>query len=305
VAWRTERDRDEEGQHSVASSRDRQRKLARAKLDRQMARRAGRERRRRRIMAGVGAGVAVLLIVAGVAWLGGAFDADDPADTSAADLCAWTPQSAESNTDLKDVGTPPTRDIPTSGTAPMTITTNQGAPITVSLDVTKAPCSAASLTYLAGKKFYDNTECHEITAEGALHCGDPSGTGLGGPAYSFYNENVPEAPAPEPSASAAPKPATPLYPAGTVALTSDPPGNNGSQFLIFFKDYSPAADPLYPIVGSVTGGMDTVTKIGKIPTVDNASGAKVKPKSKVVVRTLTVGAAVAGGAPAPTASSQS
>ena len=287
----------------MASSRDRQRKLARAKLDRQLARRAGRERRRRRIMAGVGAGLAVLLIVAGVAWLSGAFDPDDPAGTSASDLCAWTPQSAESNTDLKDVGTPPTKDIPTSGTAPMTITTNQG-PITVALDVTDAPCSVASLTYLASKKFYDNTECHEITAEGALHCGDPSGTGLGGPTYTFYNENVPAAPAPEPSASAAPEPATPLYPAGTVALTSNPPGNNGSQFLIFFKDYSPAADPLYPIVGSVTGGMDTVAKIGKIPTVDNGSGDKV-PKTKVVVQALTVGPAVAGGAPAPTASSQS
>jgi peptidyl-prolyl cis-trans isomerase B (cyclophilin B) len=288
----------------VASSRDRQRKLARAKLDRQLARRAGRERRRRRIMAGVGAGLAVLLIVAGVAWLGGAFDADEPADTSASDLCAWTPQSAESNTDLKEVGKPPTKDIPTSGTAPMTITTNQGL-ITVALDVTNAPCSVASLTYLAGRKFYDNTECHEITPEGALHCGDPSGTGLGGPTYTFYNENVPAAPSPEPSASAAPKPAAPLYPAGTVALTSNPPGNNGSQFLIFIKDYSPAAEPLYPIVGSVTGGMDTVARIGKIPTVDNGTGAKVKPKTKVVVQTLTVGAAVAGGAPAPTQSSQS
>jgi peptidyl-prolyl cis-trans isomerase B (cyclophilin B) len=289
----------------VASSRDRQRKLARAKLDRQMARRAGKERRRRRILAGVGAGVAVLLIVAGVAWLGGAFDADEPTDASASDLCAWTPQSAESNTDLKDVGTPPTKDIPTSGTAPMTVTTNQGPPITVSLDVTNAPCSAADLTHLASKKFYDNTECHEITAEGALHCGDPGGTGLGGPTYTFYNENVPATPTPEPSASAAPKPATPVYPKGTVALTSNPPGNNGSQFLIFLKDYSPTADALFPIVGTVTGGLGTLAKIGAIPTVDNGSGDKVKPKNKVVVRTLTVGAAVAGGAPAPSASSQS
>ena len=248
-------------------------------------------------MAGVGAGLAVLLIVAGEACLGGAFDPDKPADTSAADVCAWTPQSAGSNTDLKEVGKPPTTGIPTSGAAPMTITTNQG-PITVALDVTNAPCSAASLTYLAGKKFYDNTECHEITAEGALHCGDPSGTGLGGPTYTFYNENVPAAPAAEPSASGAPRPATPLYPAGTVALTGNPPGNNGSQFLIFFKDYSPAADPLYPIVGSVTGGMDTLAKIGKIPTLDNGSGDKVKPKTKIVVQSLTVGAAVAD-APAP------
>jgi peptidyl-prolyl cis-trans isomerase B (cyclophilin B) len=294
------------GERSVASSRDRQRKLARAKLDRQMARRAGKERRRRRIMAGTGAVLAVVLIVAGVAWLGGAFDNKQPADSpDAADICAWTPQSAQSNTDLKDVGTPPTKDIPTSGTRPMTITTNQGAPIVISLDLTTAPCSGADLTYLAGKKFYDNTDCTEITTEGAVHCGDPAGTGLGGPTYSFYDESVPTAP--QPSASPASKAKTPLYPKGTVALIGNPPGTNGSQFLIFFSDFSPA-DPKYPIVGKVTGGMDTVAKISKIPTVDNGSGSKVKPKEKVTIQSLTVGDVAAGGAApsaAPSASTQS
>ncbi len=66
----------------MASTKERQRKLARAKLDRQMARRAQRERRRRRILAGVGAGVALLVIVGGIAWLGGAFDTKKPATTS-------------------------------------------------------------------------------------------------------------------------------------------------------------------------------------------------------------------------------
>src|SRR3954471_21575823 len=142
------------GQRSVASSKDRQRKLARAKLDRQMARRAQKERRRRRILAGVGSGVAVLLIVAGVAWIGGAFDSDDSkTDAADQDVCAWTPQSATSNTNLKDVGTPPTKGMPTSGTQTMTVTTNQGSPIVVSLDNQKAPCGAADLAYLAGKNF--------------------------------------------------------------------------------------------------------------------------------------------------------
>jgi peptidyl-prolyl cis-trans isomerase B (cyclophilin B) len=269
----------------VASTKERQRKLARAKLDRQMARRAQQERRRRRILAGVGAGVALLLIVGGIAWLGGAFDTKEPAATSdeAADQCAWTPQSAQTNTDLKEVGTPPTKDLPTSGTRPMTITTNQGAPIVVSLDLAKAPCSGADLAYLAGKKFYDNTDCTEITAEGAVRCGDPAGTGLGGPTYSVYNENVPTV-------------NTGAYPKGTVALIGNPPGTNGSQFLIFFKDFSPKT-PQYPIVGRVTSGMDTVAKIGKVPTVDNGSGGKVKPKQKITIKTLTVGDVAAGAAP--------
>jgi peptidyl-prolyl cis-trans isomerase B (cyclophilin B) len=289
----------------VASSKDRQRKLARAKLDRQMVKRAGRERRRRRIMAGVGAGLALVLILAGAGWLGGMFDSGKKDNTAAdSDICAWTPQSATTNTSLKDVGTPPTKDIPTSGTRPMTITTNQGAPIVVNLDLGGSPCGSESLTYLAGKKFYDNTECTEITTEGALRCGDPKGDGQGGPTYTVYNEKVPTAP--DPSASATPAAKTPLYPKGTVALIGNPPGSNGSQFLIFLKDFSPAS-PQYSIVGTVTGGSDTLAKIGKIPTVDNGSGSKVKPKDKILVQSLTVGD-VAGDTPpsgAPSASSQS
>jgi peptidyl-prolyl cis-trans isomerase B (cyclophilin B) len=275
----------------VASTKERQRKLARAKLDRQMARRAQRERRRRRILAGVGAGVALLVIVGGIAWLAGAFDTKEKAKTSdeAADICTWTPQSAETNTDLKDVGTPPTKGIPTAGTRSMTITTNRGAPIVVSLDLAKAPCSGADLTYLAGKKFYDNTDCTEITSYGAVRCGDPAGTGLGGPAYSFYNENVPTG-------------TKPAYPTGTVALIGNPPGTNGSQFLIFFKDYNPATAQ-YPIVGRVTSGMETVAAIGKIPTADNGSGSKVKPKQKITIKTLTVGDVATGAAPSASAQS--
>jgi peptidyl-prolyl cis-trans isomerase B (cyclophilin B) len=287
----------------VASSKDRQRKLARAKLDRQMARRAANERRRRRVLAGVGAVVAVLVIAVGGAWIGGAFDKHKSTDTAAQDVCAWTPQSATSNTSLKEVGTPPTKGIPTSGTEAMTINTNQGEPIVVSLDVTDAPCSSESLKYLAGQKFFDKTDCHEITTEGAVRCGDPTGTGQGGPTYSVYSENLPSVP----DASAGPSPApsaaagqAPLYPKGTVALIGDPPGTNGSQFLIFFKDYRPAT-PEYPIVGTVTSGLDTVTKMSKIPTVANAAGDKVKPSKKITISSLTV--ADPGAAPVASADS--
>ncbi|RGC65948.1 putative peptidyl-prolyl cis-trans isomerase [Micromonospora sp. MW-13] len=286
----------------MASSRDRQRKLARAKLDRQLARRAARTRRRRQIQAGVGAAVVLALIVAGSAWALGAFDDDPEKNTAAEDVCLWTPQDATANTNLKDVGTPATTGLPTEGTRTMTVTTNQGAPVTAELDLASAPCAGASIAHLASRGFYDNTTCHEITAEGALRCGDPSGTGLGGPKYSFYDENVPTAPEASPSASPAPG-QPPAYPKGTVAMMANPPGANGSQFLVFFKDYNPDK-PVYPVIGRVTGGLDVITKIGALPTVDNGSGAKVKPKTDVVIQSLTVGesapaaTAPASGAPA-------
>ena len=288
----------------MASSRDRQRKLARAKLDRQMARRAARERRRRRVLAGLGSAAALILIVGGVAWIGGVFDKKAPVDPTASDVCVWTPQSAATNTSLKEVGTPPTKGIPTTGTEAMTVSTNQGDPITVTLDVADAPCSAENLSYLAGKKFYDNTECHEITTDGAVRCGDPTGTGQGGPTYSVYSENLPSAPDPSASPSTAAAATTPLYPKGTVALIGNPPGTNGSQFLIFFKDFSPAT-PVYPIVGKVTGGLDTLAKIGKIPTVADTTGDKVKPKQKILINSLTVSGAATAAPSAPSASAQS
>ncbi|GAA4570843.1 peptidylprolyl isomerase [Micromonospora coerulea] len=284
----------------MASSRDRQRKLARAKLDRQLARRAAAVKRRRQIQAGVGAAVVLALIVVGSAWALGAFDSK-PAQKAAEDVCVWTPQDASANTNLKDVGTPETTGLPTSGTRAMTITTNQGAPISAELDLAAAPCAGASIAHLAGRSFYDNTKCHEITSEGALRCGDPSGTGIGGPAYSFYDENVPT-PAPSPSGKpAGGEPAA--YPKGTVAMIANPPGSNGSQFLIFFKDFNPDK-PAYPVIGKVTAGLDVVEKIGALPTVDNGSGAKVKPKTDVVIQSLTVGAPTTGAAAtgAPTAS---
>jgi len=282
----------------VASSRDRQRKLARAKLDRQLARRAAAAKRRRQIQAGVGAAVVLALIAVGSAWALGAFDSK-PEPKAAEDVCLWTPQDASANTNLKDVGTPPTTGLPTDGTRTMTVTTDQGGPITAELDVASAPCAAASISYLAGKSFYDNTKCHEITTEGALHCGDPSGTGIGGPTYSFYNENVPTAPEASPSASPAPE-QPPAYPKGTVAMVANPPGSNGSQFLIFFKDFK-TDTPKYPIIGKITGGLDVVEKIGALETVDNGNGAKVKPKTDVVIQSLTVGEPGAAPAASPSA----
>lgn len=278
----------------MPSSRDRQRKLARAKLDRQMARRAVALRRRRQIQAAVGAALALLLVVLGSVWLFGGFSSE-PKPTAASDECAWTTRSATDNSNLKDAGLPPTNGMPTTGTRPMTITTNQGGPVTVALDLAQAPCAGASFAHLAGKKFFDNTKCHELTTEGALRCGDPSGSGLGGPTYSFLSENVPSAPEPAPSASAAPPGTPPAYPKGTVALIGTPPGSNGSQFLVFLKDFGPAK-PDYPVVGTVTAGLDVLDKIAKLATVDNGAGAKVKPAKDVLIKSLTVGDAAA---PAP------
>jgi peptidyl-prolyl cis-trans isomerase B (cyclophilin B) len=277
----------------------RQRKLARAKLDRQMARRAEKERRGRQLKAGIGGTLALVLIGLGVAYKLGAFDSKPV--VAAVGQCSWSPQETTNNPDLKAVGTPADSGIAESGTAAMTLALNSASltpndgTVVVELDRAKAPCAAASLAFLANQGFYNGQKCFQLSStEGSfgLHCGDPSGTGKGGAAYTWYPENVPAAgqaaPSADPSASPAATPAaTVRYPKGTVAMT---PGINGSQFIIFYQD-STIENANYSIVGKVNGdGLALIEKIGAAGAKanDKQNGVLNAPKEDVTIQTLTV-----------------
>lgn len=312
----------------MASSKSRQRELARAKYHRQMVRKAQAERRRRQLQAGL-AGLVVVLVTLGGFWLGGAFDPDPKPQAS--DVCLWTPKQNTDGT-LKDVGTPSTTDVPTAGTRPMNITFAQGV-VETTLDLASAPCTSASFAFLASKSFFDNTRCHRLT-DALLHCGDPSGTGGGGPTYQVVDENVPPeavpaaptptasaspAASPSPVASASPSPtrtpsaspgapATPtpdpragkaFYGKGAIATYNTGPGTNGSQFLIVYKDTY--LDPRYSRFGTVTKGLEIVEKIARDGAVgaDGKPATEGKPKNDVVIQLLTVGEVVAP-TPGPT-----
>jgi peptidyl-prolyl cis-trans isomerase B (cyclophilin B) len=123
------------------------------------------------------------------------------------------------------------------------ITTNCGD-IRMKLDGKAAPQTVASFVFLARKGFFDKSPCQRLTTSGLylLQCGDPTGTGTGGPGYSFGIENAPKQGA---------------YPAGTVAMgrTSSPTGN-GSQFFLVYQDTAlPTQGGGYSIFGKVTKGL--------------------------------------------------
>lgn len=276
----------------MASTKDRQRRLARLKHERQMARRAAATRRRRQIQAGMVAGVVVAALVLGGLWVFGVFDSEP--STTASPQCQWSRQDAAANSNLKDVGLPPESGNLSSGHRTLTVRLN-GKTVTADLDVSASPCGAASLGFLAGKGFYTGTTCHELTDGSALRCGDPSGSGTGGPTYSFFGENVPPAPTADPAATptatpgASPSPGTaPVYRRGTVALIGNPPGSFGSQLLLFYKDFTPVDQPAYSVIGDITAGQDVLDAIGVAGAVDNGSGAKTKPKNTVTIDSLTV-----------------
>jgi peptidyl-prolyl cis-trans isomerase B (cyclophilin B) len=266
----------------VTSTRERQqRAAARARLEREMAQRQAAARKRRQLQAGIGAGVALLLVVVGTVWLvrslgGGDSGSAAASNTAAADACQWLPADPTANPNLKDVGTPPAGE-PRSGVETLSIMTNRGA-IEAKMDTAKVPCTAASLSYLASKKFYDNTKCHRLTTEGikVLQCGDPTGTGAGGPTYQYAEENLPVD-------------QRPTYPAGTIAMAkTQAPSSTASQFFIVYEDTDLPAQ--YTVVGTVTKGLDVVQKVAKAGAVD-ASGKPTgdgAPKDEVVIETLTV-----------------
>ena len=87
---------------------------------------------------------------------------------------------------------PAAASAPTVAAGTLTLNTNRG-PIAIAMDP-KAPETVKSMTALSEKGFFNNTFCHRLTTQGiyVLQCGDPTGTGTGGPGYTVPDENLPE-----------------------------------------------------------------------------------------------------------------
>ena len=158
---------------------------------------------------------------------------------------------------------------PTTYTA--TIVTNCGT-IKIAMDGKAAPHTVNSFVFLAGKHYFDNTPCHRLTTSGiyVLQCGDPTGSGSGGPGYQFKDENL-----------GAIKNNT--YPAGIVAMANAGPNTNGSQFFLVYKDSGLSPD--YTPFGHIISGLDVVQKIAAAGSNPPGDGA---PKQPVVIESFTV-----------------
>jgi peptidyl-prolyl cis-trans isomerase B (cyclophilin B) len=181
--------------------------------------------------------------------------------------CAYSPTGG---TAARSVGTPPTR-ASQLGTPIASLTTNQGV-IVIKLDAAMAPCTVNSFVYLAGKKYFDSTPCHRLTTAGifVLQCGDPTGSGGGGPGYQFADENLAGA----------------VYPAGTVAMANAGPGTNGSQFFLVYADTT--LPPSYTPFGTITSGLAVIQKIAAAGS-DNSNGpGDGKPNVPVEITGVTV-----------------
>jgi peptidyl-prolyl cis-trans isomerase B (cyclophilin B) len=210
------------------------------------------------------AGLAVVAITVTLVALNYDFSKDDK-KTAAEGTCSYHPDGTAAK---KVAGLPPATPAQAKGTQKATLTTNRG-PITLELLNSKAPCTVNSFTFLAKQKYFDGTSCHRVTqgALAVLQCGDPTGTGTGGPGYIFGEENLTGA----------------KYPKGTVAMArTQTPGSNGSQFFLVYADST--LGPEYTPFGTITGGMEILEAVGKAGPI----GGDTNPKPKLPVTITSV-----------------
>ncbi len=264
--------------------KDRQRQLAREKVERQMKKRAEDARRKRRLQAIAGSAAAVVAIVALSGFAASKLGGDDPAKkknppaaqpSAAPKGCSYdAPKEGQGGPVPRKVKAPSVKDVVKTGTVQVVLKTNQGD-LTVTLDRAAAPCTVNSFVSLASQKYFDKTPCHRVTTKDfyVLQCGDPGGTGSGGPGYTYADEGLP-------ASQGAPEP----YPAATVAMANAGPGTNGSQFFIVYKDTE--FPPSYTKFGTVTKGLDVVEKIAKFGTTPVGDG---KPNKPVTIQSVVVG----------------
>jgi len=154
-----------------------------------------------------------------------------------------------------------------------TLVTNCGT-IVITTVGNKAPRTLTEMSNLAKAKYFDGSLCHRLTTAGifVLQCGDPTATGMGGPGFSYPDENLPAE-------------ALNNYPAGTVAMANSGPGTNGSQFFLVFADTRLNAN--YTIWGKITKGLDIVQAIAKAGV--KGGGGDGTPNTTIALTKVTVG----------------
>ncbi len=265
----------------------RAREVARAKFERQEARRvAARAAKRRKLLIGLGVFGGVL-VIGGIGY--GVWPENtpsaSPSPTASPTATApgapvptptgvsCTPATPVAST--KTYPSPPAQRLQPGAT--MSLATNCGN-IVIAMDVKKAPKTTNALAFLAKEGFYTDKNCHRLVVSGiyVLQCGAAQPDGQGNVGFTLPDENLPKAGAAN-------------YPAGSVAMANAGPKTGNSQFFLVYKDMS--LPPDYTIWGRIISGLDVVQYIaakGVAPgSPDLADGPPAQP---IVIKSATIGA---------------
>ena len=184
--------------------------------------------------------------------------ATDDADTAAAPS-ADCPPAGGADTRTTTFDAPPPECLVDGVTYQAVVTTNTGE-FTIELDPEQAPVAANNFAFLARNLYYDDTSCHRIIPSFVVQCGDPTGTGTGGPGYTIVDE-------PPPAGE---------YQLGSVAMAKrSDPDSAGSQFFIIIGPSGEALPPEYALFGQVVDGFDTT--VAAMAAAGTPEGAPSEP----------------------------
>ncbi|HEY1597758.1 MAG TPA: peptidylprolyl isomerase [Thermoleophilaceae bacterium] len=129
-----------------------------------------------------------------------------------------------------------------------TMHTNHGA-IEIELHDEDAPKTVENFRKLAADGFYDGVIFHRVIPDFMIQGGDPTGTGTGGPGYTFEDEFNDH-----------------KIVRGALAMANAGPNTNGSQFFIVTVQEASWLDGKHTVFGTVTSGMEAVDAIEGTPT---------------------------------------
>lgn len=154
-----------------------------------------------------------------------------------------------------------------------TISTNKGD-IIIELFSKEAPKTVNNFVFLAKEDFYKNVLFHRVIKGFMIQTGDPTGTGAGGPGYTFEDELPPSH----------------RYEKGIVAMANAGPNTNGSQFFICNGPDSENLNsmPNYTVFGRVTKGMDVVEAISNVEVKQSAMGEPSAPTEEVYITNVAI-----------------
>ncbi len=171
----------------------------------------------------------------------------------------------------------PAMEIP-EGALWVIIATNLGR-MTFTLQAEEAPLAVNSFLFLANDGYYDGLAFHRLLPGFMAQAGDPTGTGTGGPGYTFTIE----------------APQRPYVRGGLAMANSGTPDSNGSQFFIVLDDLTEQGrlDPDFTLFGQLKEdhkpSMDTLAKIEAVSVVAGSDGEVSVPEQEVTILSMTTG----------------
>ncbi len=162
--------------------------------------------------------------------------------------CAATPSKPAATLKPMSYSAPPPMTINTSKQYTATIETGKGN-IVLELFASDVPVTVNNFVFLAREGFYDGTTFHRVISSFMAQGGDPTGTGTGGPGYTFADEFTKH-----------------THVTGALSMANVGPNTNGSQFFITYTPQN-HLDGKHSVFGQLIDGMDVLETIEQGDTI--------------------------------------